>query len=164
MIDAQTFRIRDYEPADRDAVLHLNLDALETDAGRDVDAVIDEFFPELRDIPAAYQQTGAFLVGVEDGAIVAMGGVQRVDDETYEIMRMRVAIPRRGRGYGRELLHALEKRAHERGARRIVLETATGLAVANRLYESEGYVETHRTRGEYSIGSVEIVHYEKRLA
>jgi ribosomal protein S18 acetylase RimI-like enzyme len=156
--------LRDYEPADREAVLRLNLDALETDAGRDAAAVIDEFFPELRDIPSAYQQTGAFVVGVEDGAIVAMGGVQRLDDETFEIMRMRVAITQRGRGYGRELLQELEKRARDRGARRLVLETATDLAAANHLYESEGYVETHRTRGDYSIGSVEIVHYEKRLA
>jgi ribosomal protein S18 acetylase RimI-like enzyme len=115
---------------------------------------------DLDDIEGVYLSAGGeFLVGEVDGQIVGMGALRRVDRVTAEIKRMRVLPAHQGKGYGKAILTALERRAKELGYSMLVLDTGPQLTAARGLYESFGYRRTG-TRGER--GFTELL-YEKRL-
>lgn len=82
---------------------------------------------------------GWFIVGYIGTRAVAMGGLRRYDDETFEIKRMYVGPEFRGRGFSRVVLARLEELAHELGANRVILETGQRQPEAIRLYETSGY-------------------------
>src|SRR4051794_20205592 len=82
---------------------------------------------------------GVFLVGRDDGAAVVCGGIARFDESRAELKRMYVVPDARGRGFGRELLVALEAEARAFGYAGIVLETGVEQAAAVGLYVSSGY-------------------------
>lgn len=151
---------RRFRPADAPAVRDLHVLALrstgafiETDATREWDSDLD-------DIEAAYLRTGGeFLVGLVDGAIVAMGGLRLNDDGSATLKRMRVHPGFQRRGYGRELLRRLEDAARERSVTRIVLDTLPVQGAALALYSSNGYVETHRAQRD----GIELLFMQKWL-
>ena len=80
--------LRRYEERDRAAVWRLHVEGLRetgTDAG---DGPWDD---DLRAIGAAYLMAGGeFLVGVLDGDVVAIGGLQRLSPHVAEVKRLRV--------------------------------------------------------------------------
>jgi GNAT superfamily N-acetyltransferase len=82
---------------------------------------------------------GRFLIGYLDGEPVAMGGLRRHADGEVEIKRMFVARRVRRRGLSRVMLRALEDKAAELGATRVVLETGQLQPEAIALYRSSGY-------------------------
>lgn len=91
---------------------------------------------------------GAFFVGYGDGEAVACGGWRareadpadpEVRDGDAEIKRMFVRPDRRGRGYARTVLAALEGSAATAGRVRAILETGTPQSEAIRLYTAAGY-------------------------
>lgn len=151
------FRVRQYEPADRQQVWAVHERALRASPIAFVeDAPADR---DLTAIEEQYLDQGTFLVGLVGDDIVAIGGFQRAG-ETAEIRRLRVDPDWQGQGYGSRLLSALERRAQERGVDRLVLETNAQLRAARRLYESTGYKETGRETRE--SGDV-VVAYRKPL-
>jgi GNAT superfamily N-acetyltransferase len=88
---------------------------------------------------------GEFLVVVEaDGEGVGCGGLKDLGSGAFEIKRMWIAPTRRGRGYARALLAALEDRARDLGAREIRLDTSAVLDEAVALYRASGYTEIAR--------------------
>ncbi|MBN9618772.1 MAG: GNAT family N-acetyltransferase [Actinobacteria bacterium] len=86
--------------------------------------------------------SGLFLVGLLDGAPVAMGGWRRLDADQAEIKRMYVAAAVRRRGLSRRMLTALEETARAAGVRRLLLNTGPQQPEAIALYESAGYTPT----------------------
>lgn len=82
---------------------------------------------------------GQFLVLYDGPRPVACGGIKSLEKWTGEIKRMFVVPEARRRGVGRQLLAALEQVAHERGWRRVMLDTAAPLEQAARLYLACGY-------------------------
>jgi len=90
---------------------------------------------------------GAFIVGWAGEQPVCCGGVKRLPDEACEIKRMYVVPDWRGRGVARRLLYALEGRARGLGYTVLRLDTGPRQAGAQRLYESEGYVEVANFNG-----------------
>src|SRR5579859_1606540 len=64
---------------------------------------------------------GRFLIAYEDDRPVASGGIRTWEPGVCEIKRMYVVPDARRRGYGRQLLAAVERVAAEAGFRRIVL-------------------------------------------
>jgi GNAT superfamily N-acetyltransferase len=83
---------------------------------------------------------GTFLVGSEpDGTPVCCGGVKGLGGGACEIKRMFVAPDRRGRGYARELLAALEAAARELGYETARLDTGPRQPSAERIYRDSGY-------------------------
>ena len=80
----------------------------------------------------------------------------RMDGELLRIGRLAVVPDMQGRGIGTRLLKAVEARSDA-----VEAELYTGaLSVANlRLYQREGYVETHRV----TLPAVELVYLRKRL-
>ncbi|MFB6296598.1 MAG: GNAT family N-acetyltransferase [Halobacteriales archaeon] len=177
--DPPLLSIRPYDQRDADAVWQLHELAfrdLETDSD-DIPGTED-----LRDVQGAYVASGgAFLLGtvpadaggpdvprVHDGALVAMGGFlpseaghedERTVQGAAELHRMRVAPSCQRRGYGRQLLRALEDAVRDAGYDPVLATTARRQAAAVAFYASEGYAKT----GESMEGDYELVHFEKEL-
>lgn len=95
---------------------------------------------------------GGFLIGYVEDEAVAMGGwIFSPDPSTgsghpcgprrAQIRRMYVAPARRGHGYGRTLLRALEEDAAARGARMMILTTGPPQVEAVSLYRAAGYAD-----------------------
>jgi GNAT superfamily N-acetyltransferase len=92
------------------------------------------------------QPGGSILVAVEDGAILAVGGVT----DRGEITLNYVAPEARFRGISRAMLKSLEERARKRGNPRCaLLSTAT----AHRFYQSNGYVDEGPTSGKFGTNA-----------
>jgi GNAT superfamily N-acetyltransferase len=104
---------------------------------------------------------GAFLVGYEEDAAVACGGVCRYDGRTAEIRRMYVVPERRGHGLSRAILAELEEEARSLGYEVVWLETGTRQLEAVGLYRSAGYEPIARY-GPY-VDDERSVCFEKRL-
>lgn len=97
---------------------------------------------------------GVFLLvsGLEDDTATAnstvtyvgCGGIRKIEDDVngsvrYEIKHLFLQPQARGRGWGRELLGELERRAKEFGADEVVLDTNSSLEAAGLLYAQSGY-------------------------
>lgn len=130
--------IRVYRDTDHEHVVALNTYGL---AAAGVPEDVDVYKGDLDDVAGTYL-TGrnTMLVGDLDGRVVAMGALQRIDDATCEITRMRVDPTVQGRGYGRQLLAALEHAARRLGYRNAVLLTGPDQHPAIDLYHSAGYM------------------------
>ena len=132
--------IRTYEPRDRERVFELHTEGLRDtySALPVVDPVWDE---DLRNVEAVYLGEGShFWVVEEEGQVIGMVAVRRMDDDTAELRRMRVAGSRRRQGLGQRLLELAEEFCRREGYRGIGLNTTDRQAAARRMYEKNGYV------------------------
>jgi GNAT superfamily N-acetyltransferase len=116
----------------------------------DARAMLSAYFGEIRKrfgFNASHQADaedmdppgGRFLVAYEGDRPVASGGIRTWEPGVCEIKRMFVALDARRRGYGGEVLVALEKAAREAGFRRVVLDTMEKHIEARKLYDTYGY-------------------------
>lgn len=111
----------------------------------DIRELYDDLDVDGPDMPAASPRElgpphGTFLVGFDEGGrAVCCGGIKRLPDGACEIKRMYVAPDRRGRGFARELLAALEHAARDRGYRVARLDTGPRQPGAERMYRASGY-------------------------
>ncbi|WP_241991829.1 GNAT family N-acetyltransferase [Halorubrum sp. SS7] len=103
-----------------------------------------------------------------DGLLVAMGGIlpnqaghsdERDRPGAAELHRMRVAPPQQRRGYGKQILRELERRAAANGFETLLATTSTRQSAALDFYAGQGYEQT----GTSTAGSYELVHFEKQL-
>ncbi|MHC4718468.1 MAG: GNAT family N-acetyltransferase [Planctomycetota bacterium] len=155
--ETRQLRVRRYEPQDHDAVVALHNLALKDAGAYIADSPWDA---DLDAIGAEYLDSGGeFVVGEIDREIVAMGGLQRVDEHTAKIRRMRIQPGLQRRGYGKIILERLESSAVELGYRKIVLDTSYLLTGALNFYPRFGYQKTH----EEDLGNDRIVFFEKDL-
>ncbi|NEO87369.1 MAG: GNAT family N-acetyltransferase [Spirulina sp. SIO3F2] len=146
----KTFRIRDWQPCDRQAAAALIRDVLveyglpwqpET-ADRDV-----------LEVETAYlDRSGQFwVIEQQQGQIFGTAAFQPIarGNNAVEIRKMYLHPTIRGQGLGRFLLGCLEQTIQTQGFGEIWVETATCLTAAVQLYERSGYeaatgVETER--------------------
>jgi GNAT superfamily N-acetyltransferase len=151
------FTLRRYTPADREAVQHLHVQAIQQAGaylGRgpwddDVYAIEETYL----------NNQGEFLIGEWDGIFVAMGGLRRTSAERAEIKRMRVRLDFQGRGLGQVILSELEARARTMGYKTLHLDTSVVQVPARKLYEKNGFREV----GRDIYGGLEVILYEKQL-
>jgi GNAT superfamily N-acetyltransferase len=161
--------MRRYRPADHAAVLRLHHVALAQVGLRPGDGVYyDHDFPSMETIYLT--NGGEFVVGVLAGGpepgygtrdepadaadaeaagrwpgrLVTMGGLRRVDDDTAEMVRLRVHPDVQRRGYGAAMVLALEERARELGYRSLRGDTTDRQRAAISLYRRFGWRETRR--------------------
>lgn len=136
--------IRSYQQGDFEAVWQLHVFVLQH-AG--VYLGSGPWDDDLYHIEERYlQNQGAFLVGILDNQIVAMGAFRKTDEERAEIKRMRVHPDFQGRGLGKTMLQELERRARESGYKVLHLDTTTLQVAAHRLYRGSGFRETGETQ------------------
>ena len=115
---------------------------------------------DLRDIEKIYFNGGGeFIVGLLEGAVIAMGGLQRLSDTSAELRRMRIRPDLQGQGYGSQLLRELERLALQSGVHTLSFETARARPLTLEFYHNHGYQET----GSGFYGEVETVHFSKTL-
>lgn len=79
----------------------------------------------------------------EDGELLGVAALKRLDDTHAEIKSMHTAAAARGRGVGRALVDHLLTHAREQGYARVSLETGSGagFAGARALYAATGFEE-----------------------
>ena len=82
---------------------------------------------------------------------VAFGLALAAGDDA-ELLTIATAPPVRRQGAGREILHALDAEARDRGLHRWVLEVARNNAAAIGLYKSSGFVEIGVRKAYYPQG------------
>jgi putative acetyltransferase len=91
--------------------------------------------PSVADVPV-------FLLARDDGGDpVGCGGLRPLEPGLVEIKRMYVRPARRGNGFGKVILAALEDEARALGAQRVVLETGVSQPESIGLYQRSGYRE-----------------------
>jgi len=79
------------------------------------------------------------LMALDNGRPVGIGAIREFSEDTTEVKRMYVVPELRCKGIAAEVLKGLEIWAAELGYRYTVLETATYLPAAVKLYERSGY-------------------------
>jgi len=84
---------------------------------------------------------GRILFALDGGVAVGCCALMALADGGFEVAKMAVAEPYKGRGLGRALMAAAVERARAAGAPRLYLETNSGLAPALALYRSFGFEE-----------------------
>lgn len=119
--------------------------------------------PAWRVLNEAWLAEGGFVIEAKDrrvlddpeGQILARGGriffiecegealgccaLLAMDDGGFEVAKMTITPPARGRGLSLRLLQACEAAARAAGARRLYLETSSTLSVALALYDRFGF-------------------------
>jgi uncharacterized protein (DUF1330 family)/ribosomal protein S18 acetylase RimI-like enzyme len=117
----------------------------------ELNAELRTMYPVLQD---AYDKLNVLppdaLVALlyDEGHPVACGCLKKIGDAEYELKRMFVAEPNRGKGYSKIVLEELEGWALEKGGREILLETGIKQTAAIALYKKRGYIQTENY-GEY---------------
>ncbi|HEY2710248.1 MAG TPA: GNAT family N-acetyltransferase [Caulobacteraceae bacterium] len=99
---------------------------------KDIDVLAN---PEARIIAPG----GHILLAIEDGEAVGCVALIAMPKGGFELAKMAVIETYKGRGLGRALMEACIERAQTVGARRLYLETNSGLAPALSLYRSVGF-------------------------
>ena len=96
---------------------------------------------DLSDIEAHYVARGGVFEVIEnsDSKIVGTIGLYPLDETTIELRKMYFDPSIRGRGLGKQMLKEMIEKAKILGYLRVYLETASVLAQAVHLYESEGF-------------------------
>jgi GNAT superfamily N-acetyltransferase len=149
--------IRRYQQGDHEEVWSLHHVALEQTGAHAGPGPWDD---DLHQVERVYLADGGeFLVGVLDGRIVAMGALRRKSAECAELKRMRVHPDVQRRGFGQRILTELEGRARALGYAKLVLDTTSLQTPAQKLYEKNGFRETHRA----TEGRFEVLYFEKVL-
>ncbi|WP_433242405.1 GNAT family N-acetyltransferase [Streptosporangium sp. CA-135522] len=137
-------RLRRYRWSDLESVWALHQICLAQVGLAQGDGVYyEDDFPRINEIYLA--DRGEFLVGeVPGGRVVAMGGLRRIDDQTAELCRMRVHPEFQRRGFGAQMVVALEARAVELGYVRLRGDTTLNQPAAIELYRKYGWREISR--------------------
>ncbi|MEZ0077078.1 GNAT family N-acetyltransferase [Planotetraspora sp. GP83] len=141
--------IRQYRWSDLDAVWVLHQISLAQVGLMPGDGVYyDDDIPQISEVYLA--DRGDFLVGeVAGSGIVAMGGLRRIDDRTAEMCRLRVHPEHQRRGYGAQIMQALENRARGLGYSVLRGDTTLRQVAALQLYRKSGWRELKReVRGD----------------
>ena len=82
---------------------------------------------------------GVVLVARLGSHVVGCVGLAPHGVDEFELVKMAVDPDHQGHGTGRRLIHAAIDRARALGARRVLLETNSGLTSAIHLYETTGF-------------------------
>ncbi|WP_214415172.1 GNAT family N-acetyltransferase [Sphaerisporangium fuscum] len=154
-----TLVLRRYRWSDREAVWELHRTCLAQVGIFEGDGVYyDDDMPRINQVYLA--DRGDFLVGEVEGAgIVAMGGLRRLDEETAEVCRLRVHPDFQRRGFGAQVLVALEESARKLGYRALRGDTTLRQGAALELYRKFGWRELRRE----DRGGLVVVYGEKPL-
>lgn len=96
---------------------------------------------DLKDVEGGYSARGGLFEVVEDegGNLLGTCGLYPLDAETCELRKMYLARQSRGLGLGKRLLERAVGHARGAGFKTIVLETASVLEEAIRLYTRFGF-------------------------
>lgn len=93
---------------------------------------------------------GRIFMALQDGAAVGCVALLKMADGGYEVAKMTVSENLRGSGLGRQLMQRCIDAGAEMGAKRLYLETNSGLGPALGLYRAMGFRDLAPCETEYS--------------
>ena len=131
----QTVEIVDYQPAFHDDFKRLNYAWIEQHF--QIDAADRQSLEHPAD--KILNPGGHIYMALQDGAVVGTCALMRLEEETYELVKMAVAETAKGQGIGFLLGQAAIAKARELGAKTLFLESNTVLEPAIRLYQKLGF-------------------------
>lgn len=103
------------------------------------------FAQELAQLPGEYARPWGRLFlafdDKDDKRVAGCGALRRIHADTCEMKRFYVRPAFRGKGLGRELIHALIGAAREIGYARMRLDTLPSMTTASALYRAIGFRE-----------------------
>jgi ribosomal protein S18 acetylase RimI-like enzyme len=153
-------KIRRYRPEDNKVVRELNdAGVAQMDLPVDIKTVphIDSDFDDIEGV--YLNGHGEFILGMEDGEIVAMGAFKRRTTECAEFKRLRIRPDRQRKGYGEAIMCRLMELAAEKGYTEGFLDTLNTNTRAQRLFEKLGWVKS----GQDKMGPFEVFLYTRKL-
>jgi GNAT superfamily N-acetyltransferase len=100
---------------------------------------------------------GAILMAKLEDEIIGTCGLIKLNDDTFELVKMAVAENARGKKVGYVLGEGIIKKAKELGASIIQLETNSVLTPAINLYKKLGFIEVPLESSEYKRCNVRMV-------
>ncbi|MBF9141015.1 GNAT family N-acetyltransferase [Hymenobacter properus] len=132
---AENLRILTFQPEYAADFKRLNAEWIEKDF------VLEDHDLEMLDHPEAYvlQRGGQILLAEHQGRIVGACALLRMGADTLELAKMAVSPAAQGLGIGQRLAQAALDAARSMGARRVYLESNTGLTAAIGLYHKLGF-------------------------
>lgn len=101
---------------------------------------------DLYDISTYYlnKQGCVFLVGKLYSQLIATGALWKIESRVVELKRLAVHPDHQRKGFGKQMLQALERRAELLKYHKIVLDTSARQTAARSLYVRQGYNENSR--------------------
>jgi ribosomal protein S18 acetylase RimI-like enzyme len=107
---------------------------------------------DLDDIENVYLKDGDFIVGVENGEVVAMGAFKKRSETCAEFKRLRIRPDRQRKGYGETIMRKLIELALEKGYTEGFLDTLVTNNRAQKLFEKLGFTKSGRgMRGPFDL-------------
>lgn len=152
-------QIRRYQPQDNKVIRALNdagIAQIEPSGGlRALPGVTDDF----DDIEGVYLKDGDFIVGVQNGEVVAMGAFKKRTETCAEIKRLRIRPDCQRQGYGETIMRQLLKLAAEKGYTEAFLDTLKTNHRAQNLFEKLGF----KRNGGGKRGPYDLFFYTRQL-
>ena len=138
------YRLRPWEPADRDEVIALIIGIQRGEFSLPITAS-DQ--PDLADIARFYRAGGGeFWVAIYSGSVVGTIAALKIGEDVAALRKMFVAREHRGAsGLAASLMQTLVGWAEERGIQTIFLGTTAAMGTAHRFYERHGFVSIDPT-------------------
>lgn len=106
---------------------------------------------------AIIEPGGAILMAEYGGMIAGTVGLRRVDDTTFEFVKMAVDENHRRRGIAEAISYASFEKAKQLGATTIILYSNTLNAAAIKMYEKLGFQHVEVEKGVYERANVKMV-------
>jgi ribosomal protein S18 acetylase RimI-like enzyme len=152
-------KIRRYQAKDYKVIRELNdAGVAQMDLPVDIQTVPD-IDNDLNDIEGVYLKGGDFIVGLEDGEVVAMGAFKRRTPECAEMKRLRIRPDCQRKGYGEIMMRKLMELAAEIGYTEAFLDTLTTNFRAQKLFEKLGWVKNNVGK----MGPFDLFYYSRKL-
>ncbi|WP_426170804.1 GNAT family N-acetyltransferase [Pseudoduganella sp. R-34] len=139
-----TLRIRQYTPADAQAVIDVILPIQQSEFGIPITL---EAQPDLLNIPSFYQHgAGGFWVAEHGGAIVGTIALLDIGSSQAALRKLFVSQSHRGAEHGvaRHLLNSLLEWSRLQGIDKVYLGTTDAFVAAHRFYEKNGFTEINQ--------------------
>ena len=99
---------------------------------------------------------GYIFCAVEEGVILGVAALIKLDEGVYELGKMAVIENERGKGTGSMLMDYTMFMAKTHQARKLVLYSNTSLAPAIHLYKKYGFVEVPMEPGRYKRANIKM--------
>jgi ribosomal protein S18 acetylase RimI-like enzyme len=145
-------KIRRYQPQDNKAVKELNLAGIMQMNPSGELREIPKIDSDLDNIEEVYLKGGDFIIGLQDGEIVAMGAFKKRTSKCAEFKRLRIRPDCQRKGYATMIMRKLMELAAEKGYTKGFLDTLTTNFKAQRLFEKLGFVKSGRDkRGPFDL-------------
>jgi predicted N-acetyltransferase YhbS len=147
-----TTSIRTYDPSYKQTFIDLNTAWL--NEFFEVEEHDRQVFNNLEEL--IIRPGGEIFFCLADDTVVGTVAMQKMSDGVYELAKMAVAKPWRGRGFSNPLMTACIEFAKKKEAAKIVLLSNTRMVPAIRLYRKFGFVEVPLGETDYARADIQM--------